>query len=212
MGAKITFDADEREFIVTQAPVDGVIEIDVQVDLYSDGKEDWISDAALNPMKFPINPVGGDQFGLVGTVGKWWIVEHGWKFKPYEGDHTFRIVGNIATSAGWELVLDTIGSFRVRIENEVSTLVEVVQSATSGLTATESLQLQNIYNGVYGQKILQVSTNPSSLPGYLLLYDDVATPSIIGYKELWADEAQTIGWEDVTSIFFEGKLVAGSPP
>lgn len=212
MGAKITFDAAEREFVVTQAPVDGVITIDVQVDLYSDGKEDWLSDPTLDVMQFPINPVGGDQFGLLGVIGKWWIVQYGWHFKPFEADHTFRLVGNIATAAGWELVQDTVGAFRVRVENEVSTLVEVVQSAVSGLTAAESASLQRIDNGVFGQKVLRISTDPATLPGFLLLYDDAGTPVLLGHKELWADEAKTVGWDDTSTIYFEGPLVAGPPP
>jgi len=212
MGAKITFDAAEREFVVTQAPVNGVITIDVQVDLYSDGKEDWLTDPTLDVMQFPINPVGGDQFGLLGVIGSWWIVQYGWHFKPFEADHTMRLIGNIATAAGWELVQDTVGAFRVRVENEVSTLVEVVQTGISGLTAVESTQLQRIDDGVFGQKVLRISTDPATLPGFLLLYDDAGTPVLIGHKELWADEAKTLGWDDTSTIYFEGPLVAGPPP
>ena len=88
----------------------------------------------------------------------------------------------------------------------------ITATGISGLTAAESAQLQRIDDGVFGQKILQVSLNPASLPGFLVLYDDAATPVVLGHKELWADEAKTIGWADTTSIFFEGALIAGPPP
>lgn len=88
----------------------------------------------------------------------------------------------------------------------------LVEVGTSGLTATESQQLNDVYDGVFGQKILRVSTNPATLPGYMLLYDDAVTPVIIGHKELWADEAMTVGWSDTGTIYFEGRLVAGNPP
>lgn len=214
MGAKITFDADEREFVVTQAPVDGVITIDVNVDLYSDGKEDWQDDGSfpdLSKMQFPIDAIGGNQFGAK-TLGASYLIKYGWHFKPFEADHTMLIVGNIGTETGWELVQDTVGSFRVRIEHEVSTLVEVVETGVSGLTAAESIQLQRIDDGVFGQKVLRISLNPATLPGYMLLFDDTATPVILGHKELWDDEAQTVGWSDLKSIFFEGRTVPGLPP
>ncbi len=214
MGAKITFDAGEREFVVTQAPVGGVITINVQVDLYSDAKEDWQDDGTfpdLAKMEFPITPIGGDQFGAK-TLGASYLILNGWHFKPFEADHTMLIVGNIGTETGGELVQDTIGAFRVRVENEVSTLVEVVETGVSGLTAAESTQLQRIDDGIFGQKVLRISLNPATLPGYMLLYNDDATPLILGHKELWDDEAQTVGWSDLKSIFFEGRTVPGLPP
>jgi len=146
------------------------------------------------------------------VIGSWWIVQYGWHFKPFEADHTMRLIGNIATAAGWELVQDTVGAFRVRVENEVSTLVEVVQTGISGLTAAESTQLQRNDDGIFGQKVLRISLDPATLPGYMLLYNDEATPLILGHKELWDDEAQTVGWSDLKSIFFEGRTVPGLPP
>lgn len=128
MGAKITFDATNRKFVVTEPPnAQGVIEIDLQIDLYSDAKEDWENDGtypALSKMKFPIDAIGGNQFGSE-TLGISYLIKHGWSFKPYEADHTLRLVGNIGTETGWELVDDTIGSYRVRVENRVSSIVSL---------------------------------------------------------------------------------------
>lgn len=129
MAAKITFDATNRKFVVTQAPdVNGVIEIDCQIDLYSDGKEDWQDDVSfpdLAKMQFPVKPIGGDDFGRK-VLGASYLIRHGWSFKPYEADHTFRIVGNVGTQFGWELVDDTVGAYRVRVENDVSSIVSLL--------------------------------------------------------------------------------------
>ncbi len=127
MGAKIAFDAANRKFVVTQPPdVNGVIEIDIQVDLYSDGKEDWKNEAypGIANMRFPVNAIGGDQFGRE-KLGISYLILNGWSFKPYEADHTFRLIGNIGTSGDWELVDDTIGQYRVRVENKVSSIVSL---------------------------------------------------------------------------------------
>ena len=43
MGQKVTFYPVTQIIQVDIAPVDGVIDLDVKVDLYSDGKEDWIT-------------------------------------------------------------------------------------------------------------------------------------------------------------------------
>ena len=60
MGSKVTFDPTTRIIQVDQAPVDGVVNLDVKVDLYSDGKEDWVSEANLITYPYPIRSVGGD--------------------------------------------------------------------------------------------------------------------------------------------------------
>lgn len=125
MGAKITFDATNRKFVVTEPPdVNGRIVIDLQVDLYSDGKEDWQNDATypeLSGMQFPVDAIGGNAFGAK-TLAVSYLIKHGWSFKPYEADHTMVLQGNIGTQQGWELVDDTVGSYRVRVENDVSSI------------------------------------------------------------------------------------------
>lgn len=147
MGTKITFEPVNREFVVTVAPVNGVVEINAQVDLYSDAKEDWLTDPTLNEMRFPITPIGGNPFGSL-TIGESYLITDGWKFAPYEADHTMRIVGNVGTEAGWELVQDTVGAYRVRVENEVSAIVELRETGVSGLTSQESQALIDIDTNV----------------------------------------------------------------
>lgn len=123
MGAKVTFDSANRLIIPIGPPDgDGVIAIDVQVDVYSDGKEDWLTDNTLNRFKFPIVAIGGQvtPFGKLGTTYEF---KYGWKIRPYEADHTFRIDGNVYSDDSLPLVVDTIGTYNVRIESTISTIV-----------------------------------------------------------------------------------------
>lgn len=146
MGAKITFDPYEREFVCIGPPVDGVIEINLNEDVYSDGKRDWVDSGSyplLSNMKFPVDAKGGEPFGAI-ILGDSYLIVNGWRFRPYEADHTLRLVGNVGKDDGEELVNDTVGAYRVRVENVVSAIVEVRESGVSGLTPTESQALIDI--------------------------------------------------------------------
>ena len=147
MGTKITFEPIKRKFVCDGPPVSGVIEIDLQVDLYSDGKEDWLVDGTLNVMRFPIDALGGNPFGST-TFGDAYLITDGWTFKPYEGDHVLRLVGDVGTDDGRQLVDTSIGSFTITIEYAQSAIVKVVETGTSGLTATESQALIDIDTNV----------------------------------------------------------------
>lgn len=94
----------------------------------------------------------------------------------------------------------------------------LVVTATSGLTASESAALIRIDDGVFGQKIVYETIDPavyppgSGVPGYIELYDDAATPVIVGHKEIWSDNLRTKGWESTDPMQFEGPLKAGAKP
>ena len=147
MGTKITFDPIKRKFVCDGPPVGGVIEIDLQVDLYSDGKEDWISDGTLDVMRFPVDALGGNPFGST-TFGDAYLITDGWTFKPYEGDHVLRLVGDVGTDDGRQLVDTSIGAFTITIEYAQSAIVKVVETGTSGLTPQESTALIDIDTNV----------------------------------------------------------------
>lgn len=210
MGAKVTFDPATRSIIVTQAPVSGVVTLSIKVDVYSDGKEDWLTDANLQKMKFPIRPIGGDTIPG-GVIGDTYVIEGGWTITPYEADHELILDGNVFAEAG-ELVDDTVGAYRVRVTSRVSTLVEVRQTAVSGLTPTESTALTNLDSNVTtiqsdvdlvkvdarvaarGKKVTKRSTDPATLPGTLEVYDP-DDDSLVGTGDLWEDEDGTTGYQ-----------------
>lgn len=109
MGVKVDFDPDTREIQITEAPVvpaGGTIAqqtINVEIDLYSDGKEDWESGtpAGIRKNKFPF--VTAESAGAALPGGR---VEpafyrllngplDGWRILPFDVDHELTIIGTL---------------------------------------------------------------------------------------------------------------------
>lgn len=205
MGAKITFDADVREFICVGPPVNGVIVIDIQVDLYSDGKEDWITDATLSGMNFPITPIGGDAFGSI-IIGDSYLITDGWTFRPFEGDHTLQLAGNIGTDDGRELVEDTVGSFRVRVENIVSAIVEIREGLSASLVNAKldaiDIYMQKVDARQEGSHGVFTGAHPDA--GKLVIRN--TTEMRRWEAPAWDDEAQTVPYSG-TGLPVVGELV-----
>jgi len=134
MGAKATFDILTRTITLTEAPViegaDSVVDIDVRVDLYSDGKEDWQASAVLRKLAFPIQAVGG-QAKPGGQLGTTYFLQSDWKIIPYDASHRLRIDGNLYKVDGSGLVAPQPGR-SIIVELNVSSLVETVSTGGGG--------------------------------------------------------------------------------
>jgi hypothetical protein len=147
MGQKVTFDPVNLIIQIDEAPTligaDWVVEINVEADLYSDGKEDWLVDTDLHKLKFAVGSTGGD-LKPGGQVGKTFFLEGGWKIRPYEADHWFKVVGNMYARDGTNPFISTLGNYNVAITQTVSDLVTINEVGTSGLTGEESAKLTNI--------------------------------------------------------------------
>jgi hypothetical protein len=109
MAPKVTFDAENHEIVVTLAPTNGVVTLDFQVDIYSDGKEDWIADNDLAKHAFPITAEGGRATPGGKTIDPVFFLEFPWKIRPYDASHELVINGNFYTSDGSQAVLDRPG-------------------------------------------------------------------------------------------------------
>jgi hypothetical protein len=209
MAAKITFDASTRHFIVNGPPVNGVIVINMNEDVYSDGKEDWVDDGTypdLSKMIFPVDAKGGEDFGSI-VLGDSYLITNSWVFEPYEADHLMQIVGNTGTDDGRELVIDTVGNYRVRVENIVSAIVEIREGMDA---ADANIKLDTIIDSTLGQKVLAYSTDPTAGdPGFLVLWEADGI-TLIGHKEVWEDRNQTIGYRG-RGIGWESAVIAGLP-
>ena len=125
MAAKVNFDHANKLIVVTEVPdSSGQIDIDVEIDVYSDGKEDWRTDATLNKFKFPVRAVGGDDLPGEKELGSTFFLRYGWRIRPYEDDHVLAVNGNIYTEEGESPFVQTIGSYNVMVINTVSNLVD----------------------------------------------------------------------------------------
>ena len=122
----------------------GIATVDAQIDLYSDAKEDWISDATLNRFTFPFEVFGGNDLGDGLAAGGYFILRNdlGWRMRPFEADHEVRVLKNIyPKNPLLPMFVPTLGDFTVPVVLERSSLTLVNQVGTSGLTAAESADL-----------------------------------------------------------------------
>lgn len=157
MAGKVTFDWANLLIIVDF----GITELDVEIDLYSDWKEDVkLSDNNKHPAAF--RTIGGDPISPSENVGATFFLINGWKIRPHEADHTLVLNGNIFTDPSTNSpFVPTLGAFTVVMTTKVSSLV------TGLKTMSSEVQL--------ARKVLtnRLETNPST--GVLTLYDDDGT-------------------------------------
>jgi hypothetical protein len=157
---KVTFDGPNKIIYVN----DGVTELDVREDLYSDWKEwlfgyDGIVDSKYLEALEGIGgqPLPGDRF-----LGSTFFLVNGWRIKPYAGSYKLAINGNLYTTEGDTPFLDASvvegQSNNIRIESTVSTLVETI-----GVTEVESAQsLVDISNAVWTETLSQIASGDNA--------------------------------------------------
>lgn len=184
MGAKLYADTTNKVLVVTEAPdVNGFVFVDAQEEVWSDLIIDWEGDVNLRKHTFPVVAIGGDTISA-GKLGTTYVLRTPWQITPYESDQDFVIDGNLFTeSALTKLVLPTVGGYTVTVTRNLSTLVEVVESGTSGLTAAETAVLVKI------DKLLtnRMVTDPTT--GVMTIYDDDdVTPAYEG--DIFEDTAE----------------------
>lgn len=137
MGAKVTFNPVTYEIEVTVAPVGGITELDFKIDVYSDGKEDWLADSDLAKHEFPIRAIGGDP-GAGGTFDPTFFVAAPWKILPHDSDHDLVITGNVFREVGSTLTLRMSRAGRTII-------IAQVQTFSAGVTAA-ALTSDDVWN------------------------------------------------------------------
>lgn len=100
----------------------GVVDVDVQVDLYSDAKEHWLT-TTDNKFNFPFRTVAGDPIAAGKLFGDGYFLTNGWKIRPDEVDHELLIDGNLFLDEGETpgLFVPTVGGFTVLAILERST-------------------------------------------------------------------------------------------
>ena len=147
MGAKVTFDTANRLITVTTAPVSGVVTLDVEIDLYSDFKEDMAAPSdllAANPPPF-LNSEGGVPTDD-GFTGQYFFLNNaeGWRLQPYDADHELILTGNLQTSDATLPWWVSRSGRTIIVSRKFSNLAQGVSTGGS-LTATQVWQ--NVIEG-----------------------------------------------------------------
>jgi len=132
MATKVTFDPVNKIIQVTLAPTSGIVNLDVKTDIYSDGKEDWLSSSTLSKYRFPIRVVGGNSLPGNRSLGSTFFLQYGWKIRAYGSDHTLNINGNLYSEDGSSPYTSVLGSFNVSIINLVSSIVDSISTTGGG--------------------------------------------------------------------------------
>jgi hypothetical protein len=166
--AKVTFDGPNKLIIVNN----GITSIDVKIDIYSDWKE-WIvlSDNAKYPQV--ISVIGGDEISPSIYLGATFFLENGWKIRPYEGNHTLTVSGNLYTRDGSSPFVSTTGSYNVLIKMTTSNLINTVATDGSG---GSSYTPEEIANAVWSKPKSELSA--SNTAGNVLVNTEANTDDI----------------------------------
>ena len=128
--SSVSFDGVAKVISITTPPdVDGVVTVDVKVDLYSAWKE-WALTGDNAKYLQAMRAVGGDQISATQSLGATFFLMNDWRVRPYEASHRLVLSGNLYTDpAGSSPVINTLGAYNVVIEYAVSNLVDSVNSA-----------------------------------------------------------------------------------
>lgn len=151
--AKVTFNGIDKLIVVNT----NINELNVGVDIYSEWKR-W-SQFGDNLKYLPaMTVIGGDPISEITKLGATYFFINGWKLRPYEGNHTLQITGNLYCDDGSVPIINTIGVFNVNVISTVSAIVEREVISSSGgssvdantyATACDSIyvDVNSIYNG-----------------------------------------------------------------
>ena len=115
MAVKVTYDVTSTPKLIRVK--DGITEIDVQIDLYSDSKEDWIASSDLIKFTFPFTVVGGEALTATKSKTPTYFLSPDWRIKPFEGDHELEVVGDLysQSSPPEDLFITTSGAFTASV-------------------------------------------------------------------------------------------------
>lgn len=119
---KVTFDGENKHIIINE----GVLDIDIKEDVYSDWKE-WVAYYSGENAKFvpAMRSIGGDPISDTKSLGSTFFLLNGWKIKPWDGHQNIAIRGNIYTEDGSRPITpDNNGNESVSMY--VSSLVDTV--------------------------------------------------------------------------------------
>ena len=153
--AKFVVDTTNRLFIAKA----GITSFDVQVDLYSDAKEEWLLGGVPTGFFFPIRTVAGDPRSDASVIEPFYFMGFGWKIRPDEANHTLLISGNIELDEGetGNLVIPTLGGFTVLASaNTTNRGTLLTASGTEDWTTTERGQIRHRL-GLDGAKLVPAS-------------------------------------------------------
>ena len=162
---KVTFDGPNRLILVNE----GVTDLDVQTDIYSDWKE-WAQLETNLKYYTPFSAIGGEPTVPGQKLDVTYFLINGWKIKPYPGSYNLNIVGNIYDVNGGDIKvpadINPLYTNNITINLNTSNIVRQLSSEGSGsggLTVAENETLYRIDGNVIAIQSLLSSPITASL-------------------------------------------------
>lgn len=147
---KVTFDGVNRLILINP----GEILIDVQEDIYSAWKE-WSLLETNTKWLQALDTVGGEPTVAGQFLDVTYFLINGWKIKPYPGNYSLNLIGNIFDIDGGDIKvpgdINPLYPNNISINTNTSVIVRQVSSgagSTYSLSPDESAALYNIENVV----------------------------------------------------------------
>jgi hypothetical protein len=179
MAAKVTVDLVNK-LLIAKA---GVTSLDVQVDLYSDLKEDWLANANGElGFDFPFyESVGGNFLATGKNLSSFFFLKTGWRIRPDEADHELLITGNLYSGEepAEALTTATLGAYTVLV-NLSRAFDAIAIQAGSGLDTEQDARLVLI------ERLLRNRTVTDPVTGIQTFYDDDDVTPLVA-AQLWED-------------------------
>jgi hypothetical protein len=138
--ATFDVDTDARTISFLDAPVDGVVELDVAQDIYSTLKDQWRTTEDLHKLRFPFEPVGGNLVSATERIGRYVFLSNdtGWRLLPYDADHTLKLIGNIFPISP---------DYPMWLSQPTRTIVVQVERSAQALLSVETIEVEPPYVG-----------------------------------------------------------------
>lgn len=171
---KVTFDGPNKIIIVN----DDVTSIDVQRDIYSAWKE-WVQYEENSKYLQAITAVGGEPTIENQKLDVTFFLINGWKIKPYSGNYTLNIIGNLFDVDGGEIKIpaDVIEGISNNITINTNTSVIVRQVEPDVYFTTDDRSTLNYISGsvVAIESILSQPVTASLVDSQYQLLLDIQT-------------------------------------
>lgn len=189
----ITVDTSKHVIFLTDVPVGGLVSYNVVDDIYSEAKRLWLADETLSRMIFPFRPLGGDPLGGTLLLGKYVFIRNdlGWHIHPYDANHQLVVEGNLyQQDPDGRVIFEpfTVGK-TINVIQERSSLTQIEQTAISGLTPTEALDIARIRKWALNEQYSDPSSTGPTAGRHVILTDDGL--SIETTTPIWEDKDET---------------------
>ena len=122
----------------------GITSIDFKVDIYSDGKEDWLS-TDFNKYKFPVRSIGGEIVTGGKVLEPTFFLMYGWQIEPASENHELSIFGNIFHDDSIPIVKVPSGSYSIIVNLSTTVSPDKINSDIVQQVSEAALYENRVY-------------------------------------------------------------------